>query len=120
MVVANNGLNNVKDEKQVLSKCFRVCKKGAQVVLTMNLPHTMIEFYELLEEIFMEKKKFISVDRMRVHIHEKRKSVEYWKELILQTGFSVNDMNVDGFKLHKNRFPPFLEKICHCERIETC
>jgi arsenite methyltransferase len=99
LVVANNGLNNVSDEKQVLSECFRVCKKGAQVVLTMNLPHTMTEFYDILGGIFLENENFIAVEQMQAHIHEKRKPAEFWKERILHSGFSIQDMIVDGFKI---------------------
>ncbi len=108
LVVANNGLNNVSDEKQVLSECFRVCKKGAQLVLTMNLPHTMTEFYEILEEVFLEKENFFAAEKMHAHIHEKRKPAELWKEQILQAGFSIQDIIVDGFKIRYTDGTSFL------------
>jgi arsenite methyltransferase len=108
LVVANNGLNNVADVSQVLAECFRVCKKGAQVVLTMNLPHTMIEFYDQLERIFTEKEDFQAIDQMHKHIHEKRKSVEFWKNQFLNAGFLVHDVIIDGFKMHYSNGSAFL------------
>ena len=44
LIVSNNGTNNVEDDQLVIKELSRVAKKGAQFVLTMNLPETMIEF----------------------------------------------------------------------------
>jgi arsenite methyltransferase len=98
LITANNGLNNVQDAPETLKECYRVSKSGAQMVLTMNLPHTMAEFYEVYEQILEEHDMYDSVQKLKEHIQEKRKPVETWKELILDAGFSIKTINVDGFK----------------------
>jgi SAM-dependent methyltransferase len=98
-VTANNGMNNVTDERKALSECFRVMKQGAQLVITMNLPHTLVEFYEVFEGALQEQKMTAEILKLKEHIHAKRKPVEYWKELILETGFSIRSINVDGFRM---------------------
>lgn len=99
LIVSNNGLNNVADQAAALGECFRVADDEAQMVLTMNLPHTMIEFYEVFEETLHEKGLHKEITRMHEHIDLKRKSVEFLKELILNTGFVINSIQVDGFKM---------------------
>ena len=98
LITANNGLNNVQDVEKTMDECYRVAKAEAQMVLTMNLPFTMVEFYEVFEQILEEQRMIDSIRKMKEHIQEKRKPVEYWKELILDSGFSIKTINVDGFK----------------------
>ena len=99
LIVSNNGLNNVTDQVAALAECYRVADEGAQMALTMNLPHTMIEFYEVFEEILREMGLNEEIGRMHEHISEKRKPVDYLKKLILEAGFDINTIEVDGFKL---------------------
>ncbi|MBC8393402.1 MAG: methyltransferase domain-containing protein [Deltaproteobacteria bacterium] len=98
LITSNNGLNNVTNQAMAFSECYRVAKPGAQLVATMNLPHTMIEFYEIFEEVLQQKGLIKEVALMHEHISEKRKSVEYLQQLIIQTGFKINSINIDGFK----------------------
>jgi arsenite methyltransferase len=98
LITANNGLNNVQDAERTLKECYRVAKAEAQMVLTMNLPHTMIEFYEVFEKILEEQGMYDIIQKMHEHIQEKRKPVETWKGLILEAGFSIKTINVDGFR----------------------
>ena len=98
LITSNNGLNNVQDIGKTLRECFRVCRPSAQMIATMNLPHTMVEFYEVFEQILEEHGLNDAIQKMKKHIQEKRKPVEYWKELILDAGFSIKTINVDGFK----------------------
>jgi len=98
LITANNGLNNVQDVEKTLAECYRVAKAGSQMVLTMNLPYTMIEFYEVFEQILEEQGMTSTIQKMHEHIQEKRKPVETWKDLILNAGFSIDTINVDGFK----------------------
>jgi len=99
LIVANNGLNNVADQRKALEECYRVSEKGSQMVLTMNLPHTMVEFYDAFEETLMELGLNDEVGKMHLHISDKRKPVDYLKELILSRGFVIKTINVDGFKI---------------------
>jgi arsenite methyltransferase len=98
LITANNGLNNVRDAEKALGECYRVAGTEAQMVLTMNLPHTMIEFYKVFEQILKEQGMESTIQKMHDHIREKRKPVENWKKLILDAGFSIKTINVDGFR----------------------
>jgi arsenite methyltransferase len=108
LIVSNNGLNNVQDQAASLAECYRVADAGAQMVLTMNLPHTMIEFYDIFEETLLSLGLNDYVLKMHDHIAEKRKPVEYLRELILNAGFIINTINVDGFRLKYSDGSAFL------------
>lgn len=98
LITSNNGLNNVDDQGKVLAECFRVCKPGAQMVLTMNLPHTMIEFYDALKSALSGMDLFEYIRAMDEHILEKRKPIDYLQELITGHGFRITSVQPDGFK----------------------
>jgi len=108
LIVANNGINNVRDDQIVLSECFRVLSDQGQMVLTMNLPHTMIEFYEAFESVLHEHKMESEVVLMNSHIQEKRKSIEFWKTTIETAGFIINSINVDRFRINFSDGTSFL------------
>ena len=111
LIVSNNGLNNVRDQAASLAECYRVADTGAQMVLTMNLPHTMIEFYEVFEETLLSLGLIEAIAAMHEHIAAKRKPVEYLKELILASGFTISTINVDGFKLRYSDGSAFLNQF---------
>jgi ubiquinone/menaquinone biosynthesis C-methylase UbiE len=98
LLISNNGLNNVEDMAVVLKECFRVCKPGAQLVLTMNLPHTMTEFYEALRVVLGNMNLPQCIEAMEQHIFDKRKPVEYLTGLLESNGFPVRSVQPDGFK----------------------
>jgi SAM-dependent methyltransferase len=99
LIVANNGMNNVQDDRKVLTECCRVLCDGGQMVVTMNLPHTFVEFYELLEQVLLEQGLTAEAGKIKGHIAAKRKPVEYWKKAIEKAGFMIRSINVDGFKM---------------------
>lgn len=98
LIVSNNGLNNVQDPLKVLQECYRTGKKNCQLVFTINLPHTFIEFYNVFENVLSGYGLQEEITRMHEHIGSKRKPVEWWKELVLQNGFEIKHINADGFK----------------------
>lgn len=108
LIVSNNGLNNVTDQVAALAECYRVSEFDAQMVLTMNLPHTMMEFYDVFEEILQERGMQEEIAGMHEHIAAKRKPVDYLKDLILDAGYTISTINVDGFKLKYNDGNAFL------------
>ena len=108
LIISNNGLNNVSDQALALSECYRVADKGAQMVLTMNLPHSMIEFYDVFEEVLLGMGLKEEITGMHEHISEKRKSVDELKDLILGSGFDIKTINVDGFKMKYSDGSAFL------------
>jgi ubiquinone/menaquinone biosynthesis C-methylase UbiE len=98
LVISNNGLNNVEDQDRVLKECFRICKSGAQMVLTMNLPHTMIEFYEALRSVLSGTGLTKCIEAMDAHIFDKRKPVDYLSEILRENRFHIRSVQLDGFK----------------------
>ena len=109
LIVANNGLNNVQDERKVLAECFRVLSEQGQMVVTMNLPYTLVEFYELFEEVLLERGRMEEFRKLKDHIFTKRKPVDFWKKNIEEAGFTIRSINVDGFKMKFNDGTAFLQ-----------
>ncbi|MCX6248003.1 MAG: methyltransferase domain-containing protein [Bacteroidetes bacterium] len=109
LIVANNGVNNVQDEGKVLAECHRVLVPDGQMVLTMNLPHTFVEFYDVYDQVLLSRGLTEESDRLREHIFTKRKPVEYWKDKILKAGFTIRSINMDGFKMRFMNGTAFLE-----------
>jgi arsenite methyltransferase len=109
LVTSNNGMNNVQDMEKAFSECYRVCKPGGQFVFTVNLPHTFTEYYEAMEQEFSDRNLEEGLRRIRDHIFEKRKPVEYLQELSLQTGFRVTSGQPDGFRYRFSDAAAFLE-----------
>jgi len=98
LIVSNNGINNVTDPEKVLAECFRVAKPGAQMVITLNLPGTMSEFYDVFEEVLQVHGMHEEIRKMKNHIDEKRKPVEYLTDLFRKAGFSAGRIKHDEFK----------------------
>jgi ubiquinone/menaquinone biosynthesis C-methylase UbiE len=109
LIVANNGLNNIQDDRKVLSECYRVLSDKGQMVLTMNLPHTLVEFYESFEQVLSEQGLLTEIRKLKDHIFAKRKPVEYWKVALEEAGFTIHSINVDGFKMKFTDGTAFLE-----------
>ncbi len=98
LVISNNGINNVEDDKKVLREVARVTRQNAQLVITVNLPGTMIEFYSVLKEVIREQGLNEYVSRVDEHIHSKRKPIEYTRQLIQEAGFKILGCEEDGFE----------------------
>ncbi len=112
LITSNNGINNVKDQARVLSECSRIMKKGGQFVQTMNLDTSMIEFYEIMENVLKSYDMDTAIDGLHKHIYKKRKPLTEFLELIEQHDFSVQQIEqdqyvykfVDGTTLLKHHF----------------
>jgi SAM-dependent methyltransferase len=99
LVVSNNGTNNVDDEEQTFREIGRVTKPGGQVVLTMNLPETMIEFYTAYRKVLHRLNKTSELDRLDAHIHEKRKPLSHTKGLLANAGLELVEVHEDAFTM---------------------
>ena len=97
LITSNNGLNNVSDLNKTLSECSRIMKSGGQFIQTMNLSETMIEFYDIMEEVLKEWGMQTEIDAMRNHIYTMRKPLEELVSLVEQNGFSVKKVIKDQF-----------------------
>src|SRR5262249_35753579 len=69
LLVSNNGLNNVQDLPAALTECHRVCKAGAQLVITQNLPGSMRSFYDAYESVLRECGLAFVLPAVATHIH---------------------------------------------------
>ncbi len=97
LIVSNNGLNNVSDPAAVLAECFRVCRPGAQLVATMNLPETMADFYRSFEATLYALGLPETVATMKRHIYEKRKPRAEIDALLRRSGFEIDAVVEDEF-----------------------
>jgi len=99
LVVSNNGLNNVRDVSMALAECRRVCKPGAQLVLTQNLPETMRAFYEVYESVLRECRLDSALPALRRHIRAKRRTLEEVRALVAGAGFDTTRISEGSFSL---------------------
>jgi len=99
LIVSNNGINNIQDPERALTECFRVSRPAAQMVITVNLPETMKEFYEVFERTLRGLGKNLEIKRMQEHIFHKRKPLSWTKALLQKTGFRIVETKIDSFKL---------------------
>jgi arsenite methyltransferase len=97
LIISNNGTNNVDDEEKVFSELSRTTKSGAQLVITVNLPETMIEFYEVYKRVLVDNHKIDEVEKLKTHIHSKRKPLSSTKELIENAGFEIKEIFEESF-----------------------
>lgn len=99
LVVSNNGTNNVDDEAQVMREIARVAKPGAQILLTMNLPDTMIEFYNVYRDVLRRLNRTAEIDKLEAHIHAKRKPLDETRQLIEGAGLELTGVHEDTFTM---------------------
>lgn len=124
LIVSNNGLNNVDDLDQSLSECRRICKPGAQMVITMNLPDTFAEFYTIFRNTlkYMRLGQYLAeIDR---HIFHKRKPLEYLEEKLSHHGFRIHQKYMESFRYHFTDGTALLNyaffKICFLDGWKGC
>lgn len=99
LIISNNGMNNVTDLKKSLASCYSVGKPEAQMVMTMNLPGTMMEFYRIFEETLTISGMDQAIDKLKAHIFAKRKPIEFLLPLIESSGYAIKSVKTDEFKL---------------------
>lgn len=99
VVLSNNGLSNVNDLPRALRECYRVSKPGAQLVMTYNLEDTMIEFYDVFEAVLSGEGLTASGEKLKEHIHEKRKPLDEMKRLTTTAGFEIGNIEKDAFRM---------------------
>lgn len=97
LITSNNGLNNVSDLNKALDECSRIMKSGGQFIQTMNLNETMVEFYDIMEEVLIECAMKTEIDTMKNHIYTMRRPLEEVIDLVEQKGFSVKKVINDQF-----------------------
>lgn len=97
LITSNNGINNVQDEAKVWSEISRVSKHGSQFVFTLNLPESMIEFYNVFIKVLEKYSMFNELDEVENHIYNKRKPLDHFYELLDKYKFKLNRIAEDVF-----------------------
>jgi len=99
LVTSNNGLNNVADRSAAWREAFRVARPAAQVVVTENLPDTMIELYDVYERVLEEAGLSDRIAAMREQICDKRRPLDETRERIAACGFEIESIVTRSFAL---------------------
>jgi ubiquinone/menaquinone biosynthesis C-methylase UbiE len=99
LIVSNNGTNNVDDEAQTFREIRRVARPDAQIVLTMNLPATMIEFYDVFGNVLRQMDKTDELKKLDAHIHAKRKPLPHTKSVLTDAGLELVDVHEHEFTM---------------------
>lgn len=97
LVTSNNGLNNVSDLDKSLSECSRIMKTGGQFIQTLNLDTTMIEFYNVLQDVLEQLGMTEELVAMKHQIYKKRKPLDELIRLIEKHDFTVQNVVHDKF-----------------------
>jgi len=97
LVISNNGINNVENPQCAMAEISRTCRSGAQLLITVNLPETFIEFYSVLFDVLDTLNKTDCRRAVQQHISDLRKSIDYTADLIETAGFSIQDIYTDMF-----------------------
>jgi arsenite methyltransferase len=97
LVVSNNGLNNVQDLPKSFGEIKRVCKRGAELLFTMNSPDSMLEFYNMLEEVLGDLDCSDRIPLMYQHIREKRPSLNYMLACLENANISTDSVDHESF-----------------------
>jgi len=98
LIVSNNGLNNVDNIDKALNECYRMLKPGGKLQFTYNLPGTMIEFYSVFEQVLKKEKIREGSNKLKQHIFEKRKPLEFVFDLLIKNDFKLSELTTDEFK----------------------
>lgn len=124
LIVSNNGLNNVDDLEKSLSECHRTSKPGAQMVITMNLPDTFIEFYTMLRKTLEELGLENNLKKVDDHIYHKRKPLHFLREKLKSHGFIIKQEKLDSFTYRFSDGTALLNysffKICFLDGWKSC
>jgi arsenite methyltransferase len=99
LIISNNGLNNVNNLELSLKECARVSKVSSQLVFTVNLEESMIEFYKIFEEVLRTNGLTGEIIKMKEHIHSKRKPVDEMKKLLENNNYVIKDIILDKFTM---------------------
>ena len=99
LIASNNGINNVSDPEATMRECARVGRPGAQLVITVNLPDTMKEFYGVYAGVLHTFRMESALIALQEHIHMKRKPAEWTTRLVERAGFRIQRSEEDSFSM---------------------
>jgi len=97
LVVSNNGINNVQDLEQTFDECYRVAKKGAELLWTMNTNGSFKIFYDTFKTIVNDRNIPGGEGNIDQHIYLKRRPVEEMKSRLSNAGFQTLHIEKSSF-----------------------
>ncbi|MGL5087726.1 MAG: class I SAM-dependent methyltransferase [Clostridium sp.] len=98
LIISCNGLNNISDFEKSIYNCYSFLKEGGRLLLSQNLPETMLEFYNVLESVLQERGLTECISGLNNHIYIKRKPIEFIITLLKSIGFTINSIKESSFK----------------------
>jgi SAM-dependent methyltransferase len=98
LIVSNNGINNVQDPAAVFSECGRIAGRGSSFIFAVNLEGSFSEFYDTLQEALEEKGLDDALVKMKEHIYDKRKPVDFLLSRLKDNGFDALRITRDVFR----------------------
>jgi len=97
LVTSNNGLNNVTDMNKAFEECARIIKKDGQLILTMNLNGSLLEFYDVLRSVLSDFQLFDEIKTIEKHIAKRRPGVHEVVSKLHELGFKIKNLEHDKF-----------------------
>jgi ubiquinone/menaquinone biosynthesis C-methylase UbiE len=98
LIVSNLGVNNFDNPQKIFTECFRVAKRGAQIVLTTNPKGHMDTFYLAFVDTLKELDKEDLMDDLTAHI-EHRLTAERICQQLEHSGFRITGLFQTSFRL---------------------
>jgi arsenite methyltransferase len=98
VIISNNGLNNIENFRIGLKICYQKLKFGGQLLFTMNLSTSMIEFYSIFEKILKTRNMTNEIKHLKDHINKKRRPIELIIQDLNEIGFNIKNIVFDEFK----------------------
>ena len=98
LIVSNLGVNNFDNPQKIFIECFRVAKRGAQIVLTTNPKGHMDTFYLVFGEMLKEINREDLLVDLTAHI-EHRLTAETICQQLEQAGFQITGIDQESFRL---------------------
>ena len=98
LIVSNLGVNNFENPHKIFRECFRVAKRGAQIVLTTNPQGHMDTFYLVFAETLKELHREDLLIDLTAHV-EHRLTAETICQLLEQAGFKITGIHQESFRL---------------------
>ncbi|MCK4932765.1 MAG: methyltransferase domain-containing protein [Candidatus Aminicenantes bacterium] len=98
LIVSNLGINNFDDPQKVFTECFRVAKRGAQIVLTTNPKGHMDTFYSIFAKTLRELRMGDVMNDLAAHINH-RLTRDKICDYLERSGFRITGTHQDSFRL---------------------
>jgi arsenite methyltransferase len=98
LIVSNLGVNNFDNPQKIFGECFRVAKRGAQIVLTTNPKGHMDTFYLVFAETLKELHREDLMVNLTAHI-EHRLTAKTICQHLEQSGFHITGISQESFQL---------------------